>query len=305
MDTTVSGAVPTNLYASAAFLDAFAKIYFPSRECRVEDFELRGRVFRLLTVDGEPLVQERDFVDMHEPLPLPAGHANRRKLRLLQGVSHALVEVAHYRDDPARGEFLGAPTTIWSGFGSWDDYLDLLRTRKVLADDRRRNRRLQEALGSLEYTSSDPGSDVLPTCFAWKSTRDRELGRTDLFAQAQHRAFFHELLARGLLRVSTLRAGGRLLAAWLGAVHERRWTGWVFAFNPDPALSKYSLGRQLLYPMLEESYRSGQAEFDFSIGVEPYKLYFATHVRAVAPLGSLPLSQRLRVVARKLLKRRA
>ena len=74
-----------------------------------------------------------------------------------------------------------------------------------------------------------------------------------------------------------------MLAVSLGAVHRRRWTGWVCAFNPDDGLHKYSPGRQLLHQMLESSYRAGHREFDFSIGMDAYKLDFATHVRPIAP----------------------
>lgn len=107
---------------------------------------------------------------------------------------------------------------------------------------------------------------------------------------------------RGLLRASTLRAGDRLLAIWLGAAYAGRWSGWVFAFNLDPALRKFSLGRQLLYPMLESSYRAGHREFDFSIGMERYKLDFATHVRPVALLGMAPAHERLAAAGRRLLR---
>ena len=110
------------------------------------------------------------------------------------------------------------------------------------------------------------------------------------------------LYARGLLRASTLRAGGQLLAVWLGAVYQQRWSGWVFAFNPKPAFNRFSLGRQLLYPMLQESHRAGHAEFDFSIGMEFYKLNFATHVRPMGLAGHPPVSERATTAVKQLLR---
>jgi CelD/BcsL family acetyltransferase involved in cellulose biosynthesis len=55
--------------------------------------------------------------------------------------------------------------------------------------------------------------------------------------------------------------------------------------------------------MLEESYRSGHQEFDFSIGLEPYKYYFATHVRAIGPRGKPPIAQQLKQLAKAAIKR--
>lgn len=300
-----SARVPSNVYASAEFLDVYARLFFPARRCCAEDFEVSGKVFRLLTVDGRPVVRSQSFVDMHEPLLMPSGEHHCKKLRGLAQVSHDVVALEEYRSNAAWADCLGAPTTLWSGFASWNLYVDLLRSRKVWADDQRRRRRLQEVHGPIEFTCDDLREDVLPTCFAWKSARDLYRRRTDTFARDDRRAFFLELRSLGLLRASTLRTSEQLLAIWLGAVYEKRWTGWIFAFNPDQAFAKYSLGRQLLYPMLEESYRSGHREFDFSIGFEPYKLFFATHVRAVAFLGTPPMPQRLYLKARKLLKRYA
>jgi hypothetical protein len=293
-----------NFYASAEFLGAVGAVYFPTRECRVEDFELEGQVFRLLTVDGRAVVKPLRFLDLHEPLAVAPGPAHHRKIRRLSGVSRGMVSVEEFKSNPIWNDPGGAPTVRWDGFASWDEYLDLLRSRRVLADDQRRLRRLVEALGPAEFTVDDLREDVLPTCFSWKSARDRKMERSDSFLPEENRAFFRELRARSLLRASTLRAGGKLLAIWLGAVYRERWTGWVFAFNPEPSWNKYSLGRQLLYPMLEESYRAGHQEFDFSIGMEPYKLFFATHVRIIASLGAPRARDLARAVAKGLLRNR-
>jgi hypothetical protein len=281
--TTETVALP-NLYADPKYLDVVAKVFFPSRRYTIEDFIVDGKVFRLLTLNRRPLVRPQPFIDMHEPVPASSSVGRLRKIRRLAGVSHAIVGLDEFRNDPAWIGFYGAPTVLWAGFEQWNDYEQLLRKRKVLADDRRRWRRLEEMLGPLVFTSDDLRNDVLTTCFAWKSERYRKLKR-NLFAEDQTREFFRELQACGLLRVSTLRAGSKLLGIWLGVVYGGRWYGLVLAFNPEKSLSKYSVGRQLLYPMLEESYREGHLEFDFSIGFESYKRYFATHVRAIRDQG--------------------
>jgi len=297
---TETDALP-NLYANPEFLDVVARVFFPSRPYAIEDFKVDGKVFRLLTIDRVPLARPHPFIDIHEPVPVSSSVGRLRKLRGLAGVSHAIVGLDEFRNDLAWSEFSGAPTVFWAGFEQWDDYEKLLRKRKVLADDRRRRRRLEEMLGPLEFFSDDRRNDVLTACFEWKTERYRNLKR-NLFAEEQTREFFRELQRCGLLRVSTLRAGDKLLGIWLGVVQGGRWFGMVLAFNPEKSLSKYSVGRQLLYPMLEESYREGHLEFDFSIGFESYKRYFATHVRAIGYHGSPPLHTRLASHARNRLK---
>jgi CelD/BcsL family acetyltransferase involved in cellulose biosynthesis len=85
------------------------------------------------------------------------------------------------------------------------------------------------------------------------------------------------------------------------------WSGWIFTFDHDPALKKFSLGRQLLHSMLEEGQRQGHRQFDFSTGDEEYKWLYATHARLLGPIGVPPLKQRLIAQAagpaRKLLAR--
>ncbi len=276
---------PVNIYTSPEFLDVIAKVYFPAQHCVPRDYNVAGRMFRLLTVDGHPPVLNQTFVDMHEPVSVHPKTPRMPSLPRLAGVSHGIVSLDDFKHDPAWNHWMGAPTILWDRFPAWSDYLKLLTERRVLAEDQRRFRRLQDVLGPVEFTVDDQANDVLPTCYAWKSARDRALERTDLFASAANRRFFSELRSQGLLHASTLRAGGTLLAIWLGAMYQGRWTGWVFAFNPASSLNKYSLGRQLLYPMLEHSHRAGHREFDFSIGMEPYKLQFATHVRPIGTIG--------------------
>ena len=294
---------PSTLFTSPEFLDVVAQVYFPGQPARPRDYAVAGRAFRLLTVEGRGPVLNQTFIDMHEPLPATVGTGRLPKLRRLEYVAQAPVPSASFLASPDALLRLGAPTLVWSGFASWDDFLAPLQNRRFFNEDKRRGRRLQALVGDTEYRDDDTHADVLPTCMTWKSGRDRAAQRPDLFAVDANRRFFAELRARGLLRASTLRADGRLLAVWLGAVHGRRWNGWVFAFNPDDSLRKFSLGRQLLYPMLESSFRAGHREFDFSIGMEPYKLDFATHVRPIGPLGALAPRERLATAGRSLLHR--
>ena len=83
----------------------------------------------------------------------------------------------------------------------------------------------------------------------------------------------------------------------MGFTHDNVWSGWVFTYDHDPELRKYSLGHQLLRSMLEESYRRKHREFDFSIGGEDYKWVYSTHARLLGAIGCPPLRQRMITLA--------
>ncbi len=293
-----------NLYASTAFLDVMAQVYFPGQTCRIQDHMAGGQVFRLLAVHGQGPVLQQDFLDLHEAMGRAAAYgATLPRLPRLMAAG-PLLALDTYQAQPNWERTEAAPTVLWSGFDTWADYLNLLRQRHVETEDRRRHRRMEECLGPTAFLVNDLAPDVLTTCWEWKSLRDRSLGRVDLFATAAHRHFFIALRDAGLLSASTLRAhDGELLSIWLGAVHARRWSGWVFTFNPKPELARFSLGRQLLHHMLRSSHQAGHIEFDFSIGMEPYKLTFATHVRPIGLVGRAPAGVLARNTMKQLLQR--
>ncbi|MGN6528619.1 MAG: GNAT family N-acetyltransferase [Burkholderiaceae bacterium] len=283
---------PVNVYTEPAFLQLVADVYHAGRACRVRDFAIDCGVYRLLEVEGVPQTTQR-FIDLHESLgPQPLRRPALPRLARLEGVAAQAVPLERFKQQAGGDALEGAPTVQWDGFRTWADYLALLQARRMTAEDLRRGRRLQEHFPDLEFAADDRRADVLPMAFEWKTGRDLALGREPVFADARHVRFFEALRERGMLRASTLRGGGRPLALWLGAVHDGRWSGWIFAFNPDAALARYSLGQQLLYRMLEHSHGEGHREFDFSIGMEPYKLKFATHVRPIGMAGRPSPAQR-------------
>ena len=295
----LSTLAPINLYTDPAFLDVIASVYHAGKKCRVRDYVVDGEIFRLLDVDGIPLTSQR-FIDMHEPLGRLRGDAPRlRALPRLEGVGRQMVPLKDYCGIPGWEGSFAAPTLLWADFATWDDYLHY--SWHAMTGDRRRARRLRESMGEPGFRADDDANDVLPNCFAWKSQRLLSLGHADPFTDPMHQRFFYELRERKMLRASTLRADGQLLAVWLGAVHSNRWSGWNFAFNPD--LARFSPGQQIIPILLELSYREKHSEFDFSIGLEPYKLKFATHVRPIAMAGTPALTQRAAAVARGLLVR--
>lgn len=283
-----------NFYASREYLDVLAHVYFPGRRAAVEEVEVGGQVLRLLVVDGRKPITSWFFLDYHEPLaPAERGPATRRRC-FVPVVSQRAVRFEEWKE-AAGGILTPAPYVDWAAFPTYAAYQDHIkpRGRDLLREAARRRRRLEEEFGTLSFTYDDQREDVIPTSLRWKSTQLRDTQLPDLFERQDNVEFFHELRRRGLLVASSLRANERLLSAWLGFVHEGVWSGWIFAHDRDPALKKYSVGRQLLHSMLEESHRRGHRQFDFSTGDEDYKSLYATHARLLGPLGALPVRERV------------
>lgn len=275
----------TDYFSSRPFLDVVSQIYFDGRPLSMEDVRVGDDVLRLLVVDGKHVLTSAPFLDYHQPL---YGHQRpvERSARYARFVVRGIVPVEQWQSDPA---FHYAPFVNWSRFPAFADYESFIlnRDRKEVRQNERRLRRLTETFGEPLFTIDDQGEDVLTFTFHWKALRLRQAGLRNLFESERNVAFFSLLRERGLLRSSTLRVGGRLVASSLGFVHEDVWSGWICTFDPD--LQKYSLGHQLLKHMLKKSHESGHREFDFSLGAFDYKMVYATHLRILGSIGRLPL----------------
>jgi len=289
-----------NFYASREFLDAAAEVYFKGRQTAIEDVGIGPEVLRLLIVDGAP-VTKLLFLDVHQPLQSHEIRKPARQARFARHVARGVI-TSDESSDAAPSHQL-APFVDWSAFTTFDAYKHWLLSRhKGLVKDReRRGRSMAANHGALTFTIDDQADDVLPLAQLWKQEQLIATGHFDYFAAPHAQEFFAALRARGALVTSTLRTGGRLAAIWIGFIHDRVWSGWVFTY--DPAFKKYSAGHQLLSFMLEESFARGHREFDFSEGGEDYKMIYATHARLLGDLGHPPLLRSLTAFAKDTLHR--
>ncbi len=293
-----------HFYASPEYLEVVAETYFQGRRADVEDVGIGEDVLRLLVVDGRRVVTNVTFLDYHTPLPPAEARRPTRRFGYAPSVVRGVIGAGAWAEDRYPG-MEPAPYVDWSGFAGFAGYLEFLKSRSkgLLKEYERRRRRLEETLGGLEFRMDDDREDVLELARQWKSRQLHDTGAKNYFLDPRNSDYFHRLRRRGLLTASTLRADGRLLSVWMGFVYRGVWSGWVFTYDPDPALRKYSLGHQLLRSMLEESFRLGHREFDFSVGNEEYKWFYATHARLLGPIGRAPLSLRLAVRAKQDAKR--
>jgi CelD/BcsL family acetyltransferase involved in cellulose biosynthesis len=197
--------------------------------------------------------------------------------------------------------------------GDFDSYLGRLgrHTRRELARLRRKLEaeqgdvrvdsfavpaNLQEELqGALELEAS-----------GWKGRRGTAiLSRPD--TAAFYRRFATAFAARGELRLSTLAAGGRLIAFDLCLVANDR--AWTIKGAYDEEYRRYAPGLLLLLAEIEDAYSRGLAAVELLGGADAYKLKFTTssrthvalhsHRRLLLPLARLSYHRAARPIMRR------
>jgi hypothetical protein len=293
-----------NFYASRDFLNAAASVYFKGRDAAIEDVRIGDDVLRLLVIDGKKIVTRLLFLDFHLPLAADEVQGPVRRGRDAQRVCRGVIDAEAWSGTQYQSMDL-APFIDWSQFACFNDFQTKLLARHhgLVRDRERRGRALASKYGDLVFTMDDRNGDVLALARQWKGRQMCEIGYPDFFENPQTMEFLETLRGRGLLVSSTLRAGRRLISAWIGFVHEGTWSGWIFTY--DPAFKKYSAGHQLLIRMLEESCRRGHREFDFSVGAPDYKMFYATHGRLLGSIGTPSLQRSVELFARNLLSERS
>ncbi len=157
--------------------------------------------------------------------------------------------------------------------------------------DQKRNRqylRWFERLGPVEYRSeSDPKNiqELLPEFLKLHISKFRSKGEQSWFADPAAASFPEALLKAlppGVVRMKTLRAGGKLVAAHFGFETKKRVCWYLPCY--DPELSSRSPGRLLLAFAIREAAENGIEVFDFLVGTEAYKLQHASAVRETAAI---------------------
>ncbi|MGB5445819.1 MAG: GNAT family N-acetyltransferase [Psychromonas sp.] len=288
-------------YASTEYLNVAAQAYFAGQATTIELVKIDNQVFRLLVVDGKKAVPDLNFIDYLEPLENVVPSPSMRQASYARSVVQEVIEAAQW-DRAKRQDQQPAPFVDWSVFSTFTDYEDFLGTRskRLYKDQQRRRRRLAEQFGELVFQMHDTGDDVLKLAFDWKIQQFHDTGVPNYLADSRNRRHFELLRDNNLLTVSTLRGDGRLLSVWLGFIHEGIWSGWIFAYDKDPALQKYSLGHQLLHSMLKVSKQLGHRQFDFSIGGDDYKWFYSSHVRVLEAIGRPPFSLKVRYRIRQI-----
>lgn len=298
-----------NYYSEDIFCEAFAAAYFPEQTVKPTLFKHKDSLWQIPAVDGVKPISDFPFqssyIDFFEPYTRTEESqktAAANTINYIPRVSHGLISANEWHDRDLEAVYEPAPTILWDNFTTWDAFVQHVRSKRsnMFSDSRRRCRKLSKEVGPVEFIYDDRRSTVLETCMRWKSEQYRRSGFIDTFSFEEHIQFFKEMAQRGVIVVSSLNCGDRLIAAEIDILANNRLGLWVPAY--DTEYSRYAPGRLLLLFVMEESFKRNHDEFDFLIGNEAYKWYYATHTRLIGEMGQQPLSTRAKQALRTSIK---
>lgn len=291
-----------NLFSSDVYLQTLAEVHFPRRLATIEVVRTSGQDFRLLVIDGEEVITHFPFLDFLEPL----GKRWEGPVKEIGFVPNAVLETTAAEDWLRRKKTDSsqpAPFIDWSLFPDWSAFESWVAQRRsnLKRESRRKQRGLEAKLGPLSFVLQDQRAEVFDRCVQWKSAQYVRTGLKDMFADGNNVRMFRELHRKGALLVSSLSAGSQLLAAHFGAMVDGVFYSWVAAY--DPQHSTHSPGALLLEFILQESWRRKDVEFNFLIGDQEYKWFYATHTRVIGAVGDVPLGMRFARAAKRPVKK--
>jgi CelD/BcsL family acetyltransferase involved in cellulose biosynthesis len=116
---------------------------------------------------------------------------------------------------------------------------------------------------------------ILEAFMRQKAMRFAEMGVPDVFAEPGLKRFLRAASgldgAREALCLAALELNGRLVATYVGARAQGRFTGMATSFEPDPSITKVSPGEILLVELIRHECRAGMKVFDLGVGEARYK----------------------------------
>ena len=123
--------------------------------------------------------------------------------------------------------------------------------------------------------TADERARILDAFCRQKAARFTQMGVPDPFADTGVRAFLAQAStpsgSAAALRLGALELNGELVATYVGAVHQTRFSGMATSFEPDPAIMKVSPGEILLIEMIKSECKRGMTVFDLGVGEARYK----------------------------------
>jgi hypothetical protein len=288
---------PGGVFSSDEFLTVLNLAWCGGRG-EVAHVGVGDHVVRTLVADGRPVLDVPFldfFVPVHGVTPSVTG---RYTPRVALGDRPAAERSSV---DPLVVE--PAPFIRWRSFGSWDDVVAHWKAseRAIERESRRREKILTRDFGPLVYEFDDRDPDTFDTCVRWKRQQFLASGAPDPFTDPRHEQLFRGLVDAGLGRVSSLRAGDRIVAAHIGLEWDDTVHWWLPTYDEDARSA--SPGRLLLQWVLRLSYDRGDPAFDFLRGSTFYKWIYATDFREVVEAGRRPLRRQLELTRARTVRR--
>ena len=273
-----------HFFASDAFLEALARAYFP--HARPEFVDCDGFVTRTLVHRGRPVTDFWQHPYSHPRLAEPGGAP--RKVPFLQKAELAITRPSAL--PPSEGAQRAA-FIDFREFECWAEYERFgaaqgMRTASVDRDERY----LARDFGPVRFVSDDRHPETFDTIVRWKIADFARRNGVDRLTSKRSQAFHRQLQRSGLMTVSSLWAGERLVAGQFSHTWGHRTIYGLTTY--DYALRKYSPGAIQMRHFLRQRFEAGDREVDFLWGEEPYKYRYATHVRWLGEVGREPRGDR-------------
>lgn len=160
--------------------------------------------------------------------------------------------------------------------GAVEDILARLSDR----DDRKKLRQKANKLAAFGTIRAgwaetpEASAAAFEALFRWKAERFGAAGIDDPFATEAIRISLANMAETGVLRLFTLRAGNRLVAALAGLVGEGCFSGMLNGHDPDTEIARTSPGEQLIPHLIRALGAEHFRQFDLGVGEARYKAHY-------------------------------
>jgi CelD/BcsL family acetyltransferase involved in cellulose biosynthesis len=247
-----------------------------------------GRRVRRLAFLGETIVGS-DYLDAiaRRGMEEAVGRAFAQELRAMRGGWDALDLLDLREDSPTvahlRDAFRDAPVRVsqryvcpYETFTPGEPF-DAFLSRTGRRDNYLRRRKWLEKQEGYAIERTETAADLagpLSEFFRLHAARWAADGGSQGIAgprvEAFHRDATHLLAERGVLRLYTMRVGGRAVASVYGLFHRNAFLYYQSGY--DPEWRNRSVGLVLVGETFKDAIEAGLVEYDFLRGTEPYKL---------------------------------
>jgi CelD/BcsL family acetyltransferase involved in cellulose biosynthesis len=159
---------------------------------------------------------------------------------------------------------------------SWDQYLTR-HSKHSRQEIRRRHKRLLESFGATFETVADAREldDAFENFIELHQERWTQCGEPGVFAEpgnvAFHREVVRKLFARGIVRLSFLKIGGKRVAGSYSFVSDAEFSMYLLGRTHAGDAERFSPGRSLTYYNIQQAIGEGKRVLDFLRGDEKYK----------------------------------
>lgn len=283
---------PAHFFSSDAFLGVVADVHFPGARPRVVACE--DVVARVLVHRGKPISFFWNY-----PFYIPQiSAANIPAVEMRVPYLKNVVRQVAPASSQVPGGMAPAFFIRWEDFRTWEEYEQFATTNLGMRSTSRvrDEARLARKFGPIRFVPDDQDPAAFQKALEWKGKQYQQSSPNFRYYIENNTPLYQAMRDRGLLMISSLRAGDRIVAVQFSNHWGRAFLYRLTAY--DAEFRAYSPGVIHLHYLLKYSYEAGDNEFDFNFGRERYKYHYATHARWLSQVGTVPRTQEWTRLAR-------